>query len=145
MSLRSINKNILFRLKSPMELMVVQLPALGWPGSNILTSELALSTKTTGMYLLLYPDNLQWSCTFNFKHYKVLSVRECSFCRLDLLSFAFTDIFILIFIRGNVGVVMFNHSEVEVSIKAGDRIAQLVCEKISYPEIQVDQLILILK
>ena len=55
------------------------------------------------------------------------------------------DIFILIFIRGNVGVVMFNHSEVEVSIKAGDRIAQLVCEKISYPQIQVDQLILLLK
>jgi dUTP pyrophosphatase len=38
--------------------------------------------------------------------------------------------------RGNLGVVMFNHSEVEVNIKAGDRIAQLVCEKISYPEIQ---------
>jgi len=38
--------------------------------------------------------------------------------------------------RGNVGVVMFNHSEVEVNIKVGDRIAQLVCEKISYPEIQ---------
>jgi len=39
--------------------------------------------------------------------------------------------------RGNVGVVMFNHSEVEFNIKAGDRIAQLVCEKISYPEIQI--------
>jgi len=39
--------------------------------------------------------------------------------------------------RGNVGVVMFNHSEVEVTIKTGDRVAQLVCEKISYPEIQV--------
>jgi len=39
--------------------------------------------------------------------------------------------------RGNVGVVMFNHSEVEVTIKAGDRVAQLVCEKISYPDIQV--------
>merc|ERR550534_1617915 len=38
--------------------------------------------------------------------------------------------------RGNVGVVMFNHSEVDVHIKVGDRIAQLVCEKISYPEIQ---------
>jgi len=39
--------------------------------------------------------------------------------------------------RGNVGVVMFNHSEVEVNIKAGDRIAQLVCEKIAYPDIEV--------
>merc|ERR1712098_303647 len=39
--------------------------------------------------------------------------------------------------RGNVGVVMFNHSDEEFSIKAGDRIAQLVCEKISYPELEV--------
>eukprot|EP00088_Acartia_fossae_P070812 TRINITY_DN9573_c0_g1_i2.p1 TRINITY_DN9573_c0_g1~~TRINITY_DN9573_c0_g1_i2.p1 ORF type:complete len:175 (+),score=55.45 TRINITY_DN9573_c0_g1_i2:2-526(+) len=39
--------------------------------------------------------------------------------------------------RGNVGVVMFNHSEVQVDIKAGDRIAQLVCEKICYPDIKV--------
>lgn len=39
--------------------------------------------------------------------------------------------------RGNVGVVMFNHSDSEFTIKAGDRIAQLVCEKISYPEIMV--------
>lgn len=39
--------------------------------------------------------------------------------------------------RGNVGVVMFNHAEVEFSIKAGDRIAQLVCEKIAYPELEV--------
>eukprot|EP00088_Acartia_fossae_P014029 TRINITY_DN17471_c0_g1_i1.p1 TRINITY_DN17471_c0_g1~~TRINITY_DN17471_c0_g1_i1.p1 ORF type:complete len:168 (+),score=45.84 TRINITY_DN17471_c0_g1_i1:45-506(+) len=39
--------------------------------------------------------------------------------------------------RGNVGVVMFNHSAVEVNVKAGDRIAQLVCEKISYPDIEV--------
>ena len=32
---------------------------------------------------------------------------------------------------------MFNHSESDFSIKVGDRIAQLVCEKISYPDIQV--------
>jgi dUTP pyrophosphatase len=32
---------------------------------------------------------------------------------------------------------MFNHSDADFHIKAGDRIAQLVCEKISYPEIEV--------
>jgi dUTP pyrophosphatase len=37
--------------------------------------------------------------------------------------------------RGNVGVVMFNHSDADLCIKAGDRIAQLICEKIAYPEI----------
>ena len=32
---------------------------------------------------------------------------------------------------------MFNHADCEFTIKAGDRIAQLVCERIAYPEIQV--------
>ena len=35
------------------------------------------------------------------------------------------------------GVVMFNHASVDFEVKAGDRIAQLVCERIAYPEIQV--------
>nr|ALS05253.1 deoxyuridine 5 -triphosphate mitochondrial isoform X2 [Tortanus forcipatus] len=39
--------------------------------------------------------------------------------------------------RGNVGVVMFNHSKDDFTIRAGDRIAQLVCEKIEYPDIEV--------
>merc|ERR1712025_917178 len=38
--------------------------------------------------------------------------------------------------RGNVGVVMFNHADAAFEVKKGDRIAQLVCEKISYPEIK---------
>merc|ERR1712183_158268 len=38
--------------------------------------------------------------------------------------------------RGNIGVVMFNHASVDFEVKAGDRIAQLVCERIAYPEIQ---------
>merc|ERR1719492_556759 len=38
--------------------------------------------------------------------------------------------------RGNVGVVMFNHADVAFSIKKGDRIAQLICEKIEYPELE---------
>lgn len=37
--------------------------------------------------------------------------------------------------RGNVGVVLFNHSEQDFSVKKGDRIAQLICEKIYYPEL----------
>ena len=38
--------------------------------------------------------------------------------------------------RGNVGVVMFNHADVQFEVKRGDRVAQLVCEKIAYPEIE---------
>lgn len=37
--------------------------------------------------------------------------------------------------RGNVGVVLFNHSDKEFAVKKGDRIAQLICEKIFYPDI----------
>merc|ERR1712096_193229 len=39
--------------------------------------------------------------------------------------------------RGNVGVVMFNHADKEFVVKKGDRVAQLICEKICYPEIEV--------
>ena len=37
--------------------------------------------------------------------------------------------------RGNVAVVLFNLSDSTFIVKKGDRIAQLICEKISYPEI----------
>lgn len=43
--------------------------------------------------------------------------------------------------RGNVGVILFNHSEVDFDVKKGDRIAQLICERIVYPTlVQVDSL-----
>lgn len=43
--------------------------------------------------------------------------------------------------RGNVGVVLFNFSENDFHVKAGDRIAQLICERIEYAEaIEVDEL-----
>ncbi|XP_034940330.1 deoxyuridine 5'-triphosphate nucleotidohydrolase [Chelonus insularis] len=38
--------------------------------------------------------------------------------------------------RGNVGVVLFNHSNTDFKVSAGDRIAQLICEKIEYPELK---------
>ena len=38
--------------------------------------------------------------------------------------------------RGNVGVVIFNHSNVPFEIKIGDRIAQLILEKCSIPDIK---------
>eukprot|EP00759_Apiculatamorpha_spiralis_P014872 PhF_6_TR21651/c1_g1_i1/m.30837/K01520/dut, DUT; dUTP pyrophosphatase len=37
--------------------------------------------------------------------------------------------------RGNVGVVLFNHSEVDFPIKVGDRVAQLVLEQILTPDV----------
>ncbi|XP_064548591.1 uncharacterized protein dUTPase [Drosophila montana] len=43
--------------------------------------------------------------------------------------------------RGNLGVVLFNHSETDFEVKRGDRIAQFICERISIPELeQVDKL-----
>lgn len=38
--------------------------------------------------------------------------------------------------RGNVGVVMFNFGDKEFEVKKGDRIAQLICERIYIPELQ---------
>lgn len=37
--------------------------------------------------------------------------------------------------RGNLGVVLFNHSDMDFQVNKGDRIAQLICEKIFYPEL----------
>ncbi|XP_055917682.1 deoxyuridine 5'-triphosphate nucleotidohydrolase [Eupeodes corollae] len=43
--------------------------------------------------------------------------------------------------RGNLGVVLFNHSDSDFEVKKGDRIAQLICEQIFYPELeQLDSL-----
>lgn len=38
--------------------------------------------------------------------------------------------------RGNVGVVMFNHADKPFPVQKGDRIAQLICERIFYPDLQ---------
>jgi dUTP pyrophosphatase len=35
--------------------------------------------------------------------------------------------------RGEVSVLLFNHSDVLYNGKAGDRVAQLICQKICYP------------
>ncbi|KAM0883463.1 hypothetical protein ACQ4PT_031625 [Festuca glaucescens] len=37
--------------------------------------------------------------------------------------------------RGPVGVVLFNHSEVDFAVKPGDRIAQLIIQMIATPEV----------
>lgn len=43
--------------------------------------------------------------------------------------------------RGNVGVILFNHADVDFEVKRGDRIAQLILERISMAEvIEVDEL-----
>ncbi|XP_018333265.1 deoxyuridine 5'-triphosphate nucleotidohydrolase, mitochondrial isoform X3 [Agrilus planipennis] len=38
--------------------------------------------------------------------------------------------------RGILKVVLFNHSQIPFSVKKGDRIAQLICERIYYPELE---------
>nr|XP_014345313.1 PREDICTED: deoxyuridine 5'-triphosphate nucleotidohydrolase, mitochondrial [Latimeria chalumnae] len=38
--------------------------------------------------------------------------------------------------RGNVGVVLFNFNKKSFEVKKGDRIAQLICEQIYYPELE---------
>ena len=37
---------------------------------------------------------------------------------------------------GNVGVVLFNHAKAVFNVTKGDRIAQLICKRIFYPEIE---------
>ena len=37
--------------------------------------------------------------------------------------------------RGNVGVILFNHAETDFEVKAGDRVAQLILERIATPEV----------
>ncbi|KAI4475730.1 hypothetical protein M0802_015047 [Mischocyttarus mexicanus] len=38
--------------------------------------------------------------------------------------------------RGNLQILMFNHSDLDFKISPGDRIAQIICEKIEYPELK---------
>jgi len=38
--------------------------------------------------------------------------------------------------RGNVGVVLFNHSDKAFDVTRGDRIAQLICQQICYPALE---------
>lgn len=37
--------------------------------------------------------------------------------------------------RGPVGVILFNHSDVDFEVKVGDRIAQLIIEEILTPNV----------
>lgn len=38
--------------------------------------------------------------------------------------------------RGNVGVVLFNFGDEDFKVSKGDRIAQLICERICYPRLE---------
>ena len=43
--------------------------------------------------------------------------------------------------RGNVGVILFNHSDLDFKVMRGDRVAQLILERIVIPEVlEVDNL-----
>ena len=37
--------------------------------------------------------------------------------------------------RGNVGVILFNHGEKDFEVKKGDRVAQLILERITTPAV----------
>ena len=39
--------------------------------------------------------------------------------------------------RGQVKVLLFNHAESDFEVKEGDRVAQLIIERIYTPEVQV--------
>ena len=41
--------------------------------------------------------------------------------------------------RGNVGVVLYNHSDLPFTVSRGDRIAQLICEQIYYPAFEEEE------
>ena len=38
--------------------------------------------------------------------------------------------------RGNLGVILYNHSDVPFTVSRGDRIAQLICQQICYPKLE---------
>ena len=38
--------------------------------------------------------------------------------------------------RGNIGVIVYNHLDTPFVVSRGDRIAQLICEKIYYPSLE---------
>jgi dUTP pyrophosphatase len=43
--------------------------------------------------------------------------------------------------RNGVGIVLFNHSDIDLNIAAGDRVAQLILEKCTIAEVvEVDEL-----
>ncbi|XP_016018747.1 deoxyuridine 5'-triphosphate nucleotidohydrolase, mitochondrial isoform X3 [Rousettus aegyptiacus] len=43
--------------------------------------------------------------------------------------------------RGDIGVILFNFGKEKFEVKKGDRIAQLICERIFYPEIEEVQVL----
>lgn len=47
--------------------------------------------------------------------------------------------------RGNVGVILFNFGSNVFKVNKGDRIAQLICEKISYPALEECQVNILFK
>jgi dUTP pyrophosphatase len=41
--------------------------------------------------------------------------------------------------RGNVAVILFNHSDKMFVVNRGDRVAQLICEKVYYPVLEEEE------
>ena len=41
--------------------------------------------------------------------------------------------------RGNVAVILFNHSDKFFVVTRGDRVAQLICEKVYYPVFEEEE------
>jgi dUTP pyrophosphatase len=43
--------------------------------------------------------------------------------------------------KGNIGVILYNHSSIPFKIIRGDRIAQIFCTPIQYPAVQEVELL----
>jgi dUTP pyrophosphatase len=43
--------------------------------------------------------------------------------------------------RGNLGVILYNHSNIPFTVSCGDRIAQLICQKICYSILEEVQIL----
>ena len=60
---------------------------------------------------------------------------------MNFISIINSSKILIIICRGPVGVVLFNHSEDDFIINAGDRIAQLILEQIITPDVvEVEEL-----
>ncbi|KAL0325734.1 UNVERIFIED_CONTAM: Deoxyuridine 5'-triphosphate nucleotidohydrolase [Sesamum radiatum] len=96
------------------------LPSRGSPLSAGYDLSSAAETKVPARGKALIPTDLS------------IAIPEGTYARVGVIDADY---------RGPVGVILFNHSDVDFEVKSGDRIAQLIIEKVVTPEVtEVDDL-----